>query len=111
MTSSPAVANGVVYIARFWRQRVRAERQHRRLAVELSSTGLNGLVLPRPPSWMGWFTSVLELRWFRSGQGHVYAFALVGPEPTLFLRVNLSDGGPSGRLAHLYVSGMEPGTR
>ena len=33
--SSPAVANGVVYVGSGRRQRVRAERQHRRPAVEL----------------------------------------------------------------------------
>ena len=35
MDSSPAVANGVVYVGSVGPQRVRAERQHRRQAVEL----------------------------------------------------------------------------
>ena len=33
--SSPAVANGVVYVGSYGQQGVRSERQHRRQAVEL----------------------------------------------------------------------------
>ncbi len=56
--SSPAVANGVVYVRRLpmTGQRVCAERQHRRQAVELCRPSF--MWIPRPRWRMGWFMSV-----------------------------------------------------
>ena len=50
--SSPAVANGVVYVGCERPQRVRAERQHRRPAVELHHSA-SGVFLARRGEWGG----------------------------------------------------------
>ena len=50
--SSPAVANGVVYVGSTFGQRVRAERQHRRRAVELHHRRPS-VVLARRGEWGG----------------------------------------------------------
>ena len=54
------VANGVVYVGSDERQRVCAERQHRRQAVELFTGDL--YAIPRPQWRMGWFMSALRWR-------------------------------------------------
>ena len=60
MQSSPAVANGVVYVGSYDQQLLCAERQHRRQAVELCHRIANGY---RRPLWrMGWFMSSSSLR-------------------------------------------------
>ena len=63
--SSPAVANGVVYVGSEGcssddGSALCAERQHRRQAVELCR--LDYLEYPRPPLWMGCFTPCGDFR-------------------------------------------------
>ena len=52
--------------------------------MELCRDGVTDSI-PRPPLWMGWFTSVLEFT--DPGQGYLYAFALVSGNADLFLRI------------------------
>ena len=87
--SSPAVVNGVVYVGSGRRQRVCAERQHRRQAVELCHRSVCG---PRPPWRMGWFMSARS-------DGNVYALnASTGAELWSYATGSAVDPRPPWRM-------------
>ena len=81
--SSPAVANGVVYIAGLGN--VYALNASTGAQLWSHVDGVDGFLCPRPRLWMGWSTSALELD---PGQGYLYAFTPVSGNADLFLRIH-----------------------